>query len=63
MCTSTCRRYSRAFLHYLFKAGEQQAMRLVTIANMHFMTRLMREIRAALEAGTFLELKRRWLGA
>jgi tRNA-guanine transglycosylase len=59
----TCTRYSRAFLHYLFKAGEIQAMRLVTIANMHFMTRLMREIRAALAAGTFPELKRRWLAA
>jgi queuine tRNA-ribosyltransferase len=59
----TCARYSRAFLHYLFKAGEIQAMRLVTIANMHFMTRLMREIRAALAGGTFQELKRRWLGA
>lgn len=58
----TCRRYSKAFLHYLFKAGEIQAMRLVTIANMHFMTRLMREIREALAAGTFPELKRRWLG-
>ena len=57
----TCQRYSRAFLHYLFKAGEIQAMRLVTIANMHFMTRLMREIRAALAESTFPELKRRWL--
>ncbi|HRC87657.1 MAG TPA: tRNA guanosine(34) transglycosylase Tgt, partial [Thermoanaerobaculia bacterium] len=58
----TCRRYSRAFLHYLFKAGELQAMRLVTLANLHFMTRLLAEIRAALAAGTFAELKRAWLG-
>lgn len=57
-----CRRHSRAFLHYLFKAGELQAMHLVTIHNLHFMTRLMAKVRAALAAGRFAELKREWLG-
>lgn len=58
-----CQRHSRAFLHYLFKAGELQAMHLVTLHNLHFMTRLMAQIRAALSAGTFAELKRQWLGS
>lgn len=58
----TCRRFSRAYLHYLLKAGEIQAMHHVTVCNMHFMTRLMREIRGSLEEGRFSEAKRTWLG-
>jgi queuine tRNA-ribosyltransferase len=58
----TCRRHSRAFLHYLAKADELQGMFLVTVHNLHFMMRLLRQIRAALAAGTFMALKREWLG-
>ena len=58
----TCRRFSRAYLHYLFKAGEIQAMHHVTVANIYFMTRLMKEIRGSLEEGRFPEAKRTWLG-
>jgi queuine tRNA-ribosyltransferase len=58
----TCRRFSRAYLHYLFKAGEIQGMHHVTVCNVHFMTRLMREIRRSLAEGRFSEAKRTWLG-
>ncbi|HEX9735385.1 MAG TPA: tRNA guanosine(34) transglycosylase Tgt [Thermoanaerobaculia bacterium] len=57
----TCRRFSRAYLHYLFKAGEIQAMHHVTVCNVHFMVRLMKEIRASLSQGRFAEAKKAWL--
>ncbi len=58
----TCQRYSRAFIHYLFKAGEVQAMHHVTVCNVRFMVRLMQEIRDALAAGRFEQVRREWLG-
>lgn len=58
----TCQRFSRAYLHYLFKAGEIQAMHYVTVCNMHFMTRLMGEIRTSLAEGRFAAAKKAWLG-
>ncbi len=57
----TCRRFSRAYLHYLFKAGEIQAMHHVTVCNLHFMTRLMSDVRSSLKEGRFSEAKRTWL--
>ena len=35
-----CRRYSRAFLHHLFRVGDHLAMRLATIHNLRFYARL-----------------------
>jgi queuine tRNA-ribosyltransferase len=35
-----CRRYSRGYLHHLFKAGDSLFFRLATIHNVRFMTRL-----------------------
>jgi queuine tRNA-ribosyltransferase len=45
--------YSRAYLHYLLRAHELTAMRLLTIHNLWFMARIMRGLRAALAEGTF----------
>ena len=36
-----CRRYSRAYLHHLFKCGDPQAFRLATAHNLRFYGRLM----------------------
>ena len=58
----TCKNFSRGYLRHLFKAEEPLGQRLATIHNLRFMARLMAEIRASLEAGTFAELKRAWLG-
>ena len=41
----TCSKFSRAYLHHLFKAKESLGGTLVTIHNIHFMNRLMRDIR------------------
>jgi queuine tRNA-ribosyltransferase len=43
-CT-TCRQFSLAYLHHLFKAGEMTGMTLATLHNLHFMVELMRAYR------------------
>ena len=45
--------FSRAYLHHLERCGEMLAPMLASIHNLHYYLNLMREIRAALEAGTF----------
>lgn len=45
----TCRNYSRAYLHHLFKADEQLGGTLVTLHNVHFMNTLMKRIRDGIE--------------
>ena len=46
-----CREHTRAYLHYLIRAGELTAKRLITLHNLTFMERLMRELREAVAAG------------
>ena len=46
-----CREYTRGYLHYLVRAGELTAKRLVTLHNLTFMERLMRGLRDAILAG------------
>lgn len=41
----TCRNFNRAYLHHLFRSKELIGPTLVTIHNIHFMNRLMRDIR------------------
>lgn len=60
---STCQTYSRAYLHYLFKAKELQGMHLLTVHNMRFMTRLLTTIQQAIRENRFLDTKRAWLTA
>jgi len=61
-CTCyTCQHFSRAYLRHLFKAGEVLALRLATIHNLHFMLRLMEEIRFHIRAGTFPQFKEEFL--
>jgi queuine tRNA-ribosyltransferase len=50
---STCRTFSRAYLHHLFKCSEPLGPRLLSIHNLHHYLQLMREARAAIEAGTY----------
>ncbi len=60
-CCPTCRRYSRAYLRHLYAAKELTYFRLASIHNLHFMLRLMEEIRESINSGTFLQLKKKWL--
>src|SRR4051794_1753041 len=54
----TCARYSRAYLHHLTKSAETLGWQLLGKHNIHFYHRLMRDIRASILDGTFLELYR-----
>jgi queuine tRNA-ribosyltransferase len=49
----TCRNYSRSYLRHLDKCGEILGSHLNTVHNLYFYLRLMREIRAAIEAERF----------
>ncbi len=57
----TCRSYSRAYLRHLYVSGELSYFRLATLHNLHFMLRLMEEIRESIRSGSFTELKNKWL--
>ncbi|MGB0411913.1 MAG: tRNA guanosine(34) transglycosylase Tgt [Pikeienuella sp.] len=55
-CTCpTCRNYSRAYLHHVFKAKEIISSMLLTWHNLHYYQELMQGIRDAIEAGTFAD--------
>ena len=56
-----CRRYSKAYIRHLLKAGEMLGMRLCVLHNLYFYNHMMEEIRDALDAGKFAEYKRRKL--
>ena len=49
----TCRHFSAAYLHHLFRCEELLAYRLATIHNLSFMNALMEGIRRAIMDGTF----------
>jgi queuine tRNA-ribosyltransferase len=53
----TCRTFSRAYLRHLYRAGEISALRLGTIHNLHFMLRLMEQIRQAIASGRFADFR------
>ncbi len=57
----TCRTFSRAYLHHLFKAGEILGQTLLSIHNVRFMNRLMQAIRDSLEQGTFEGVRGDWI--
>jgi queuine tRNA-ribosyltransferase len=58
----TCRRYSRAYIHHLFRAQELLGIRLVSLHNVAFLLDLMRQVRASIVDGRFGELRAEWLG-
>ncbi len=56
----TCRRYSRAYLRYLFVAGEMTAATLNTLHNIHFYLDMMRRMREAIMFGSFEKFRQRF---
>lgn len=50
--------FSRAYLHHLFKLRELTALRLVSLHNLHFVARLMDDLREAIAAGHLAERAR-----
>ena len=53
-----CRRYSRAYIRHLLKAGEMLGMRLCVLHNLYFYNKMMEEIRQALDEGRFASYKK-----
>ena len=54
----TCKNFSCAYIHHLFKAKEILAMRLCVLHNLYFFNNFMREIRDAIEKGNFFKYKK-----
>ena len=50
-CPACSGGFSRAYLHYLLRAGELTALRLVTLHNLSFIARLMADLRDAIDGG------------
>jgi len=57
----TCRTFSAAYLHHLFKCEELLAYRLATIHNLRFISRLIQQIHSAIEQGTFAAFRKDFL--
>jgi len=57
----TCSHFSRAYLCHLFRAGEILALRLNTLHNIHYMVKLFKEIRQAINDGRYEEAKSQFL--
>jgi queuine tRNA-ribosyltransferase len=58
---SACRRFSRAYIRHLFVSDEILGLRLLSLHNVHFLVRLMRDARTAICAGTIDAWSRDWL--
>ena len=62
-CTCyTCRNYSRAYLHHLYKTRELLSYRLNTIHNIHYYTHLMADMREAIGKDAFAAFKKAFYG-
>lgn len=59
-CT-TCKTFSRAYVHHLFKAKEMLGLQALTVHNVTFMNQLMQAIRNALSQGTLDACEKEWL--
>lgn len=53
-----CRRYSKAYIRHLLKAGEMLGMRLCVLHNLYFYNHMMTEIRDAIEKGEYSTYKK-----
>ncbi|MGK0721700.1 tRNA guanosine(34) transglycosylase Tgt [Leucobacter sp. W1478] len=58
----TCKNYTAAYLHHLYKANEMMASTLATIHNVRFIVRLVDKIRQSIIDDTFVELREETLG-
>ena len=57
----TCRNFSAAYLHHLFKCEELLAYRLATIHNLRFITRLVQKATDAIKDNKYADFKREFL--
>ena len=57
----TCQNYSRAYLRHLFISGEWLSMRLLSLHNIRFLTKLAEDARTAIRGGYFSSWSESWL--
>jgi len=55
-CPACSGGFTRAYLHYLLRAGELTSLRLVTLHNLSFIARLMSDLRDAIDRGRLGEV-------
>jgi queuine tRNA-ribosyltransferase len=55
-CPACAHGYTRGYLHYLLKAHEMTAMRLLTIHNLAYLARLMETLRRSVDEGRLAEV-------
>ena len=53
-----CQNYSRAYIRHLIKANEILGVRLLSIHNINFLTKLMEKVRIEIENDSLLEFKK-----
>ena len=53
----TCKNYTRAYIHHLFKSKEILGARLLSIHNLRFLVNLMENVREAIKEDSLLEFK------
>ncbi len=58
----TCKNYTRAYLHHLFKESELLALRLASIHNLHFIQSIVKGAREAIQEDRFNEFKAKVMG-
>ncbi len=56
----TCKRYSRAYMHHLYRAKELTYFRLASLHNLHYYLELMREAREAILADEYAQFKKKF---
>ncbi len=54
----TCKNYSRAYLRHLFKVNEILSSRLMTYHNLHFLIKLMENVRNAIKEDRLLDFRK-----
>ena len=54
----TCKNYTRAYIRHLIKANEILGVRLLSIHNINFLTKLMEKVRIEIEHDNLLEFKK-----
>lgn len=53
----TCKKYSRAYIRHLIKANEILGIRLLSIHNLKFLTKLMERVRIEIENDRLLDFR------
>ncbi|MDR1458394.1 MAG: tRNA guanosine(34) transglycosylase Tgt [Puniceicoccales bacterium] len=55
-----CKNFTKAYIHYLFKAKELLGGQLLAIHNIEFMSSFVKKIREAIKTGTFMDILKKW---